>query len=357
MERNNIYLKVQNYYVGIDVHLNRWVVTILSEDHELRTFSQNPDPEALISYLKRNYPNGTFHLVYEAGFCGFGPYRKFVEAGLEAMVVHPGSLPTTQKEKQHKSDSVDSRKLAKLLRGKLLSPIHVPSLQLEAVRDLARMRETLKKELAAWKNRVKSLLMKLSIPIPELLQGSPSRQFSRTYEAWLKDLDGLQVNHRIVLDGQIEHVKDLKEKIKKVNKKLKEVGLKYYGEDIEILQSIPGFGWLTAINLRAQWGDMERFKRLDDLCSYMGVVPSLHASGEQEKVGRMVKRGRGHLKANLIETAWRAIQKDPELHNRYYKYRKRMIKNKAIIKIVRILLSRARALLQNRELYQLNYNR
>lgn len=46
----------QNIYVGIDVHLKSWKITLYSEEFELKTFSQVPSAIQLARHLKRNYP-------------------------------------------------------------------------------------------------------------------------------------------------------------------------------------------------------------------------------------------------------------------------------------------------------------
>ena len=61
-------LKGQIIYVGIDVHLRSWKVTIRSEELELKTFSQSPDVKGLVNHLVTNYPGARVKCVYEAGF-------------------------------------------------------------------------------------------------------------------------------------------------------------------------------------------------------------------------------------------------------------------------------------------------
>ncbi|GAB6009897.1 hypothetical protein MK137Hg11_000252700 [Dysgonomonas reticulitermitis] len=70
-QRKGLDFKGQNIYVGIDVHLKSWSVTVLSETSVLKKFSQNPEPEALHKFLVTNYPGADYYSVYEAGFCGF----------------------------------------------------------------------------------------------------------------------------------------------------------------------------------------------------------------------------------------------------------------------------------------------
>jgi hypothetical protein len=72
----------QHFFVGIDVHLKQWKVTIRSAGIELKTFPMHPVPLELIAYLQQHYPNGIYHLVYEAGFCGFITDYLFVSRSL-----------------------------------------------------------------------------------------------------------------------------------------------------------------------------------------------------------------------------------------------------------------------------------
>ena len=51
VQSNKLDFSGQNIYVGIDVHLKSWSVTVLSEHSVLKKFSQDPDPEALYKYF------------------------------------------------------------------------------------------------------------------------------------------------------------------------------------------------------------------------------------------------------------------------------------------------------------------
>ena len=70
-QSNKIDFKGQNIYVGFDVHLKSWTVTIMTEKLTHKTFSQPPKPEALYHYLVKTFPGGTYYSAYEAGFCGY----------------------------------------------------------------------------------------------------------------------------------------------------------------------------------------------------------------------------------------------------------------------------------------------
>ena len=67
IQHNSLNFINQHFYVGIDVHKNRWSVTIRSNNLTLKSFSMNPSPDQLKKYLESNYPKAIYHIVYEIG--------------------------------------------------------------------------------------------------------------------------------------------------------------------------------------------------------------------------------------------------------------------------------------------------
>lgn len=345
----------QSFYIGIDFHKKSWSVTILGEQYEHKTFSQNPDSELLANYLKRNFPGANFYAVYEAGFSGFEACRKLNELGINCIVIHPSDVPTSQKEKLQKTDKADSRKLARLLRSKEFEAIHVPETKLEADRALIRQRFRLAKDVSRTKNRVKSLLFQFGISIPESFSLAQTRQWSKEYINWLKDLDLNDQSLRQVLDNYVHIGESQRSDLLLLNKQVRDLSVsEAYKNNYILLLTIPGIGLMTAMTFLVQIGDIRRFESLDDLCDYIGLVPTMHGSGEKMQVGKMIHRGRKELKIMLIEASWEAIRKDPALMLKFNELSKRMHKNKAIIRIARKMLSRIRYVLQSQKPYELS---
>jgi len=347
--------KDQSFYVGIDYHKKSWQVTILGEQYEHKTMSQNPDPDLLASYLKRNFPGGNYHAVYEAGFSGFESCRKLNQLGVNCLVIHPADVPTSEKEKLQKTDKSDSRKLARSLRSNEFEAIHIPDPELEADRALVRQRFRLVKDIGRTKNRVKSLLFQFGITIPDRFTASQTRHWSKVYINWLKELSIDRLSLRQVLDNYIAIGESQRKDLLLLNKQVRDLSLtEAYKNNYILLLSVPGIGLMTAMTILVQIGDVGRFERLDDLCNYIGLVPKMYGSGEKMQVGKMIKRGRKELKIMLIEASWEAIRKDPALMLKFNELSKRMHKNKAIVRIARKMLSRIRFVLQNQQPYTLS---
>lgn len=346
--------KDQSFYIGIDYHKKSWKVTILGEQYEHKTISQDPKPEILANYLNKNFPGGNYLAVYEAGFSGFKSCRKLKKLGVDCIVIHPADVPTSQKEKLQKTDKADSRKLAKILRSSGFEAIHVPEPKLEADRALVRQRFRMVKDIARTKNRVKSLLFQFGIQIPECFTSPQTRHWSKVYIDWLK---GLEIKHESLkqtLDNYI-HIGEIQRKeLLSINKQVRILSQTvYYKTNFDFLLSIPGIGLMTAMTLLVQIGEISRFKRLDELCNYIGLVPKMHGSGDKMQTGKMIKRGRKELKIMLIEASWDAIRYDPALMFKFNELSKRMHKNKAIIRIARKMLSRIRFVLNHKQEYEL----
>ena len=343
----------QSFYVGIDCHKKSWKVTVLGEQLEHKTMSQDPVPEQLAGYLKKHFPGGSYHAVYEAGFSGFSACRRLGELGVDCMVVHPADVPTNQKERLQKTDKADSRKLAKLLRSGDVEGIHIPDRHLEADRALLRQRYRLVRDVSRIKNRVKSLLFQFGIAIPDRFTQSQTRYWSKAYMTWLRglppELPGLQQ----VIENYLRIGEVLRKELLRVNAQVRALSRsEAYKCNYRLLTGIPGIGPVAAMTLLVQTGDMGRFRRLDEVCNYVGLVPRMHGSGDKMTVGKLVNRGRKELKILLIEASWVAVRKDPALLARFNALIRTMPKNKAIIRIARKLLSRIRYVLMHRQPYE-----
>lgn len=345
----------QSFYVGIDVHKKSWKVTILNDNHEHKTMSQNPDPYLLASYLKKHFPGGNYHAVYEAGFSGFESCRTLRQLGIDCMVIHAADVPTSQKEKLQKTDKADSRKLARCLRSNEFEAIDIPNHKLEADRALIRQRFRLVKDIGRTKNRVKSLLFQFGITIPDRFTAAQTRHWSKVYINWLKDLQINEESLKQTLNNYI-HIGEIQRKeLLQINRQVRSLSqTDTYRRNYNLLISIPGIGLMTAITFLVQIGNISRFKRLDDLCNYVGLVPRMYGSGDKMQAGKMIKRGRKELKIMLIEASWEAIRKDPALMLKFNELTKRMHKNKAIIRIARKMLSRIRFVLRHQQEYELS---
>src|ERR1035437_2784442 len=349
-QNNKLDFSGQNIYVGFDVHLKSWKVTIMTKELTHKTFSQSPKPELLNNYLVKNFPGGTYHSAYEAGFCGYWIHNKLKSLGINSIVVNPADIPTTDKEKVQKEDARDSRKIARSLRSGDLIPIHVPCLKTLDDRSLMRTRSALVKDLVRNKNRTKSFLYFHGIDISESFSGQ--KVWSKRFIDWLGKIEMSEKSGKDALNAIVGASTDLRASVLRVTKQITELSKTIeYQEQVTLLKSIPGIGLLTAMTILTELETINRFESFDNLSRFIGLVPSTHSSGDNDVVGNITRRGHSVLRTAIIESAWIAARLDPALTKSYHDYCKRMESNKAIIRIARKLLSRIRFVLKNKKNY------
>lgn len=339
----------QHVFVGLDVHKRFWTVSIWTEQAAFQTFSQPPTVESLVSYLRRTFPHATVHCVYEAGFCGYWIAEELQSHGIECIVINPADVPTSDKEKQHKTNRVDARKLARSLRNRELSGIYVPSRTAQEDRTLVRSRHALVAKQTRSKNQIKSLLCFYGIQLPEDIA---DRYWSARYTAWLESLELATSSGTTALKMLLEELAFLRQSILRTTRAIRVLArTEGYVLAVKHLTSIPGVSTLVAMILLTEIVSIERFHSLDHLASFVGLVPGERSSGEEKTDTGITRRKNPHLRWVLIESAWVAIRHDPSLALAFTQLAGRMPKNQAIVRIARKLLNRVRFTLKHHQDY------
>lgn len=340
--------------VGIDVHKKRWSVCIMIGSKVFKEFSQESDADQLIKHLKNHYSGSTIQCAYEAGFSGFGLYESLEAAGMECLVVHPADVPTTDKERRQKRDRIDAKKIAQGLQSGQLQGVYVHSPEFQGLRALVRARTCLQRNISRTKNRIKSHLDFFGKKIPLEWE---NRNWSGKFINWLEEIEFRMEPEKMTLAIWLDSLKSDRKRLADLDRKLKQmIQLPAYQTQMDLLMSVPGVGQLSAWVLLTEIGTIDRFKNIDTLAAYIGLIPEVSSSGDKERIGSMTHRGNPMLRFILIEAAWRAISKDPGLMMSYQKLTQRMKGQKAIVRIARKLLNRIRFVLVNKTHYQTDHN-
>ena len=342
----------QPVYVGVDVSIKRWSVKIVGNGFERKPFSQIPSPQQLATHLRREYPNGDYIVAYEAGCTGFWTAHQLEALGIRCVVLHPADVPTTDKERQYKTDARDCTKIAYALRDNRLDTIHVPSAVTVDDRQLVRARSAFVRHQTRTKNQIKSLLAMHGLST----DGAPERQrWSRAYIDWLVNLVPERESLRHALDAYLEQLAMTRSSIAKTTRQIRTLAqTPRYARAVEIVDSVPGFHVTGAMIFLTEIEDIQHFRNVDHLASLVGLIPSTHSSGATDRVGQLSTRGRRQLRGLIVEAAWVAVRCDPELTATFDTLCARMKKSRAIVRIARKLLSRVHHLLRVDELYRIN---
>lgn len=337
MQRKELSFKGQKIFIGIDVHKDSWRVAIAPEVGVVKGHSGRPSANDLLNFLKKHYPDGEYHAVYESGFSGFSTYYALQEVGIDCIVIHAADVPTTQYEETMKTDKVDAVKLVKSLKAGLLTGIYIHKRDDIDARAVVRLRKTIQKQLGGYKSRVKHLLHSNGVFFPERFS-KPGSHWSKAFINWLKKEVVLLSSTRTSLDLLIAQVESIRQTLLLATRKVRELSRsERYSNDYELLTAIPGIGISVAMTLLTEIGDFRRFRNEREFASYLGLVPTSHSSGGKVSHGEKTFRGNKMLGPQIVEAAWISICRDRGLGCAYISYKKRMEPQEAIVRVARKL--------------------
>lgn len=328
-------------YLGMDVHRDSYSLTAICDGEIVKRDRILAQPEAIVQYCKRFFPNGRIKSAYEAGFSGFSLHRALLSHQIDNIVVHPASIEM-QKNERVKTDKKDSLKMAIQLSQGRLKSIYVPTPEQEAMRSVSRYRGILIKQRTRCANRIKGFLHFIGIKIDFAL--------SKTALCHMRELE-LAPDNQFCLNMMLDEWEVVTRNIRTCEEKLKEQSQK---DEIEhYYRSVPGIGITIARILSNELGDMSQFRNERQLFSYCGLTPTEHSSGETVRKGHITRQGKSFLRMYLNQAAWRAIRKDPALKDTFSNIATRAGVKRAIQAIARKLIGRIRACVIKKQMYEL----
>jgi len=253
------------YYLGIDHHKRYSQVAVVDEKGTVRTNGKIANEKKAFALLKEYYKE---------------PCRAVIEA--------------------IKSDSIDAKILAHLLRADLVPQVHVPSKEVREQKNLLRHRLWLVRLQTMTKNRIHQLIDRNHVQRPKVknLFGIAGRTFLKGLSLSLIDQKLLK-DHLELLDTLHEHIRKTEVWI---GKELKD------NPYISILGSLPGFGKILSALAALEIDNINRFRTPAKFASYSALIPSTLASGGKVYHGDLIPGGNRWLKYVFIEASWVSIR-------------------------------------------------
>jgi transposase len=188
--------------------------------------------------------------------------------------------------------------LAELLEAGLLTAVHVPSEDDEAVRDLCRCRDTMRRELMAARHHLGKWLLRHGLVWSR-------RNWTLIHREWLKEQKFSRSIDQYTFDtylGNIEHFEKIKTD---VEARLVEIAQQApYAAAVGRLRCFHGIDYITAISILVELHDVRRFGSARKLMAFLGLTPSEHSSGGKAQRGGITKTGNVRVRRLLVEAAW-----------------------------------------------------
>jgi transposase len=289
-------------YVGLDVHKESIAVAYVAQDHGAEVVSlgtigtRQCDLDKLIRPLHSKAKPLVF--VYEAGPCGSWLYRYLTKTGPDCWVVAPSFIPKKAGDRV-KTDRREARQLARLMRSGDLTPVYVPQVDDDAIRDLSRAREDSLRDLNAAKSRLKAFLRRQDLRATGQAHGSPAPLRGRAAVVCPTPAQ------QIVFQAYVRAVTEPTERLQRRQQARQEQGNTWrLAPVVEALQALRGVQFIVAVTTVAELGDLTRLTNPTPLRSDLGLTPTAYASGPRRSQGGSTKAGNKHARRALLEGAW-----------------------------------------------------
>ena len=197
----------------------------------------------------------------------------------------------------NKSDTITVRGLNMLQRTHSLPTIWVPPQLLRDLRELTRTRMYFVRMATGLKNRVHSELAKYGIE----LEGVSDIFRPRVREELLAACEALPTHTRFVTLEQLDYVDHLQEETAYFAQRIAEA---FDGNvEVELVDSLPGIGFILAVVVWLEVGDVTRFNSPGALATYAGTTPRLEQSGRKLVLGGVRHDVNRYLKWAFVEAA------------------------------------------------------
>ncbi len=293
----------QEVYIGLDTHRETVHGTALDKNGDIICSYEFPNGEDALKEFLKGFPVWNTTVALEACNIWRGCYKILKQLGYKVKLANP--LKCHQIAKDKKTDKIDSKILADLLRVNYLPEVYILSEEILKLRDLTRHKCNLMRMRVKVQNKIKACLLREGIQYDRKI-------WNKKGISWLKSLK----------DEKLEDFITIYELLKKreatVLKKIRFIS--NVKEDISLLKTIPGIGYFGATMIYAEIGDIKRFPAEKHLHAYAGVVPGIQQSGTKT---RMSKRREINywLKWIIGQCAGRVTIKKCKLQNYYFKIR------------------------------------
>ena len=316
------------YYCGIDIANKSSAICVLDEsDKIIWEGSCLTDRDGFIRGLERW---GSLHCVIEASPLSEWLAEVLEELGHKVTVIDPRKAKSIITSKR-KTDKLDARNLARMCRTGWYSEVHRKSADARLLRSYLKARKGLVDDQRGLSNRIRGLLRAHGIKVGVVSNGR--------FVEHVRDLVGCyEPGLSLVIEPLLQLWVHTRLLLKEVTKELTRLAKR--DACCQRLMSVPGVGPLVSSAYVATIDDPTRFSRGDQVCAYLGLVPSIVQSGEMEYRGRITKEGDGLLRWLLVEAAHvllTRVRSTSELRRWGLKLAKRKGMSKAKVAVARKL--------------------
>lgn len=324
------------FYIGLDVHCK-------STDYAVRSWQGDIVQEGTCASIYKDL-KGALEPYYHSCVVGmeattaFYPlYDEFRHDQVQVKIANVLRL----RQLVVKNDRLDALRLSDMLRLNTFPESYIPGKEIQALRDLVKLRHSFLEENTEAKARIWALLTRRGVRFP--VKKIFSKKGLVLLEALTsKDDCPFDLKHLYL------HYKNLDISLQKFTNEMENYATKTYPAECGILQELDGVGPTIASYLIAEICPISRFASEKKLRRYAGVIPCFHESAGKCYGGSLPKSSsRPLLRWALTQGAHGAIRTKNSTLRGYYESKKQKGKQKAIMAVARSLCDKVFQSLNN----------
>jgi len=324
-------------YLGIDVHKRYAQVAVMDEAGEI--VEEVRVENANLDNLAQRYAGAQAAIEATSNYYHI---HDTLSENLDVTVAHPKELNQIA-DTDKKTDRVDTKELARMVRLNSVPESYVPTGEIREARALVRGRQSLVEHRTEYANKIHGLLSDhgISDDVKPLTQ--EGREFPRELS--------LPMPWESVLESYLEVIETLTDEIQNLEETIEECAGSL--KETQLLMTIPGVSYYTALTIYAELGEIERFDGDKEVVSYVGLNPVIRESGDSRIESELSKRGSGRARWLLVQAAHTAVHtcNDEYLSRFYERLASRKNSQKAIVATARKMLVSMYHMLDRGEVY------
>jgi transposase len=305
------------YYVGLDVHKAYCMTAVLDEQGQLLDRCRLASEPVTLRQYFRKFDQPT-PVAVEACYNWGYFFDILQDCAEEVVLAHPLKTRLIA-EARIKTDAIDARVLAELLRAKLLPVAYAPAAATRQVKNYLRYRAGLAMLNTQVKNKLHALLDQHEFPQRAAL-GKVADLFGKQGLALLRTVPLPGTEQAVLESWRRVHeqlVNELRQANAWIRTQVKEDRL------AQLLMTIPGIGHQFALLVRYEIDHIERFASAKKLVGYIGLAPCTWSSGGHTRHGSITKQGNKWLRWAMVEAAQKAPLTSPYLAAYYQRIKER----------------------------------
>ena len=291
-------------YVGMDVHKEKFVLCCYTNEKETAEYVQKTDGNytSVLCYLnamRRHYGEDvSFVCGYEAGCLGYTLYRDLVAHGVDCVILAPSTMLQERSKRRIKTDQRDAALIARCLAHHAYSPVHVPTMQDEQIKEFIRMRDDHKIALKKIKQQILAFCTRHNYRY-----SNGSSYWTQSHLKWLNALSPEGLYQEVLTEYLITY-RQLVDKLERLEQRILELANEdAYAESVGKLTCFIGMKAITALTILTEVGDLNRFPDAGHFAAYLGLIPGEHSSGGDRNGLGITKAGNCRVRTLLVEAA------------------------------------------------------